>query len=116
MPKPENYPGPSNTRAANRIRIQVIYVDSGGQRITDVQVVEGATVSEVLAASGLPVGAAELAAGGYALSCFGRLVQVGALVREGDRIEIIRPLRMDPKEARRQLAARRPVLKPVPKR
>lgn len=35
---------------------------------------------------------------------YGRLIKLDALLQDGDRIEIYRPLMMDPKEARRRRA------------
>jgi hypothetical protein len=38
------------------------------------------------------------------LGVWGRKVEKSRIVKAGDRIEIYRPLRLDPREARRQLA------------
>jgi len=42
-----------------------------------------------------------------AVGIWGRTVALDAPLAEGDRVEIYRPLRMDPKEARRRRAQRR---------
>jgi uncharacterized protein len=65
----------------------------------------GATVADALRASGLPArhgfevsdtpGAAVLVA------CWGRPAAMGALLRDRDRLELLRQLTVDPKEARR---------------
>jgi putative ubiquitin-RnfH superfamily antitoxin RatB of RatAB toxin-antitoxin module len=48
---------------------------------------------------------------------FGELCESSAVPREGDRIEIYRPLRLDPKESRRARArAAKAVRDPVPSR
>ena len=68
---------------------------------TRVTVPVGATVRDVLEKSGL----LPLVEGKVGI--FGKTVQVDARVAHGDRIEIYRPLAVDPKEARRQRARRR---------
>lgn len=40
----------------------------------------------------------------HALGVWGKLVEPSNIVQEGDRIEIYRPLPVDPREARRQHA------------
>lgn len=66
------------------------------------QLPAGATVGEAIAQSYLlkNLDAAQVAA----LECgvWGRKVALHHVLREGDRVEIYRPLRVDPKEARRQ--------------
>jgi putative ubiquitin-RnfH superfamily antitoxin RatB of RatAB toxin-antitoxin module len=59
---------------------------------------EGATLADAVAASGLPLD--EVA--GYALH--GARAEPGARLRDGDRVELLRPLAADPKEARRRRA------------
>jgi putative ubiquitin-RnfH superfamily antitoxin RatB of RatAB toxin-antitoxin module len=65
----------------------------------------GATVAQALAACGWPEfpaeRLAELAASG-ALGLWGRKTRPEQLLREGDRVELYRPLRVDPKVARRE--------------
>ena len=70
-------------------------------RSARVRLAEGSTVGEAAEASGLPLEGIE----GYAV--FGERVRADACIRDGDRVELLRPLRMDPKEARRRRAARR---------
>ena len=62
----------------------------------------GMTVRDAVAASGLFAAVAALR--GQALDCavWGRAAPPAQLLREGDRIEILRPLRVDPKVARRE--------------
>ena len=55
----------------------------------------GATVRDALAASGLE---------GHACGIFGKRVALDRKLAEGDRVEIYRPLAMDPKDARRRRA------------
>jgi uncharacterized protein len=64
----------------------------------DLDLAEGATVGDALRACGL-----ELPADGQrAIGVWGRYASAGQVLRERDRIEVYRPLRVDPKVARRE--------------
>lgn len=58
----------------------------------------GATVSAALAASGFDLAGID----GYAV--FGERVAEDAVLHDGDRLELLRPLQLDPKDARRRRA------------
>ena len=62
---------------------------------------DGATVADALRL-------AVLEAGGQVVgvAVFGVAVASSTLLREGDRVELLRPLQLDPKEARRRRAQR----------
>ena len=89
-----------------------------------VQLAEGATVREAVLASGWRQAGAEQDPGALEVGVWGRRCALDSAVREGDRIEIYRPLRVDPKVARRErfrrqgaraaglFASRRPGAKP----
>jgi len=59
---------------------------------------DAATVADALKASGFD----QSGVGAYAV--FGERAMVGDVLREGDRVELLRPLQVDPKEARRRRA------------
>lgn len=66
----------------------------------------GATVRQALEASGLLEQVADLsldaiAAGRWSVGVWGRKERPGHVLRDRDRIEVVRPLQVDPKEARR---------------
>ena len=68
------------------------------------QVPEGATVADALRASAEKIGAPQ---GGQAIcGVWGRVVEPGQLLRDNDRVEVYRPLTVDPKVARRERFAR----------
>lgn len=85
------------------IRVTVVYALPERQVIAHVEVASDATVGEVLDASGLASKVANLAEASCAI--FGRAVTRAQTVRAGDRIEILRPLLIDPKEGRRRAAS-----------
>jgi hypothetical protein len=60
-----------------------------------------ATVLDALEAGGLLARDSELELEGLAVGVWGRLRPLDAALRDGDRVEIYRPLQVDPKEARR---------------
>ncbi len=59
---------------------------------------DAATVADAVAASGLDLAGLD----GYAL--FGERVTANVMLCDGDRLELLRPLQIDPKEARRRRA------------
>ena len=62
------------------------------------QLRDDATLGDAVAASGLSLEGVA----GYALH--GERAEPGARLREGDRVELLRPLLVDPREARRRRA------------
>ena len=64
----------------------------------------GSTVADALQASGIPAVSAEAQAAveGSAVGLWGRQVALADALKDGDRVEIYRPLRVDPKVARRE--------------
>lgn len=86
------------------IAVEVVYLDAEQQWFQAVRVAEGSTVLDAVVASG----AAAVVPGGRIdperLGIFSRRVPPGQLLHAGDRIEIYRPLLLDPMEARRRRA------------
>ncbi|MCF7220296.1 RnfH family protein [Marilutibacter chinensis] len=72
-----------------------------------VELPEGACVADALAAAGW-ASLEEVA--GY--SIHGRRAAPATQLRDGDRLELLRALTLDPKEARRRRAEARPLRKP----
>lgn len=69
---------------------------------------EGATVADALAAADLPDRAPGAVVDAESLAIFGRTVTPDTPLRTGDRVEVLRPLQVDPKQARRQRAGQSP--------
>ena len=82
------------------MRVDVVLALPRGHRAVKLDLPEGARVADAVAASGLPLDGID----GWAV--YGVRVAAGHPLRDGDRVELLRPLRMDPKEARRRRAAR----------
>jgi uncharacterized protein len=82
------------------LQVEVVYALPRREASARVTVPAGATVRDVLEKSGL----LPLVQGKVGI--FGKAVQPETRVAQGDRIEIYRPLAVDPKEARRRRARR----------
>jgi hypothetical protein len=81
--------------------IEVIYALASRQVRVVVTVPTGGTVAEAIRRSGLLSLQPEIDLSRNKLGIFGRIVSTDTPVRDGDRIEIYRPLAAEPKEARR---------------
>jgi putative ubiquitin-RnfH superfamily antitoxin RatB of RatAB toxin-antitoxin module len=86
-----------------RVHIEVVYALAGAQDIVALELASGARAGEAVAASGLLQRHA-LAAEDWNLGLAGRRIPPDRLLRDGDRVELLRPLALDPKEARRARA------------
>jgi putative ubiquitin-RnfH superfamily antitoxin RatB of RatAB toxin-antitoxin module len=85
------------------IQVRVIYALPDRRHQVTLRIREGATVREALRLSGLQQRFSEIA---EAPKCavFSRIVAADYVLRDGDRIEILRPLLVDPKDNRRKAA------------
>ena len=85
--------------------ISVVYALAGRQEIVRLTVPPTTTIAEAVVRSGLIERFPEIAALPLHCAVYARVVELTSVVGEGDRIEILRPLLIDPKENRRQVAA-----------
>ena len=85
------------------ILVDVVLAWPRRHRVRRLSLPAGATVGDAVAAAGFD--AAEMA-GVAGLAVHGERVAAGAPLRDGDRVELLRPLQADPKEARRSRAER----------
>jgi putative ubiquitin-RnfH superfamily antitoxin RatB of RatAB toxin-antitoxin module len=83
------------------IRVEVIRAWPRRHAAESLQLRDDATVADALAACRLSLDGIA----GHAVH--GERVALDARLRDGDRLELLPPLRLDPKEARRRRAARR---------
>lgn len=91
------------------IKVEVAYATPEKQMIVVVDVAEGCTVKEAALKSGLEHEFPGLDIAASPLGVFGRKVAKpeAESVQAGDRIEIYRPLLIDPKQARLNRAAKK---------
>jgi len=87
------------------IAVEVVYALKNAQEVVALSVTAGTTVGEAIRLSGLAVRYPEIDAARAVVGLYGRIVARDATLRDGDRVEIYRPLKSDPKQARRRRAA-----------
>ena len=87
------------------ITVEVAYAEPARQFLRRLQLPADATVADAIAASGFTheflIDSATLVAGVWS-----KTVARDARLRDGDRVELYRPLKADPKDARRRRADR----------
>jgi len=84
--------------------IEVAYALPERQRVVELPWRPDMTAGGAVTESGLAEEFPELAGRTLLLGIFGRRVPASEPLRAGDRVEIYRPLKFDPREARRQAA------------
>lgn len=82
------------------IAVEVVYALPERQTLIALTLSKGATAADAIAASGILVLHPELQARDGPIGVFGRIVEPGHVLENGDRVEIYRPLVADPKESR----------------
>jgi putative ubiquitin-RnfH superfamily antitoxin RatB of RatAB toxin-antitoxin module len=89
------------------ITIELVYAATPKQQyLTCLRVPRGCTVEEAIARSINDPNFRELYGKPLQVGIFSRLCSMTTVLQEGDRIEIYRPLRIDPKQARRKKVLR----------
>jgi putative ubiquitin-RnfH superfamily antitoxin RatB of RatAB toxin-antitoxin module len=83
----------------------VVYATPRRAHLFEVRMPAGASVRQAIAACGVLSSVPELAEHELDVGIFGQRCRLDDVMRDGDRIEIYRPLIVDPKVARRQRAA-----------
>ncbi len=91
---------------AETIRVEVAYAEPARQFLEAVELPSGSTVSDAIAASGVEA-AFGIEASAFDVGIWSRPVERTLALGEGDRVELYRPLTIDPKDARRKRAGQR---------
>ena len=86
------------------LRVEVVYAQPREQSAVLVELPAGATVRRAIEASGLLERHPEIDLARQAIGIWGRSTALDAVLADGDRVEIYRPLVADPKSARRSRA------------
>ena len=88
---------------ADPIRVTVLYSPAAREVCEwEVALAPGATVLQAIQASGLPTLLADADFAQAALGIWGRKARLDQVLADRDRVEVYRPLRVDPKLARRE--------------
>ena len=85
--------------------IEVVFALRDRQELVTVRLPDGATVADAIEQSSIQSAFPEWNLSECAVGIWGQLAEPGQHLRPGDRVEIYRPLTIDPREARRALAA-----------
>ena len=88
------------------MRVTVACAPPGGEAIVEVDLPDGATAADAVVASAL-VAHLGLDPAVLGVAIHGQQARPDTPLRDGDRVELVLPLRVDPKTARRLRARRR---------
>jgi putative ubiquitin-RnfH superfamily antitoxin RatB of RatAB toxin-antitoxin module len=86
------------------LRVEVAYATQEEQVVVPLEMEPGTTLEGAIRHSGLLRRFKEIDLAKNQVGVFGKLGRLNSSLREGDRVEIYRPLIADPKQVRRQRA------------
>jgi putative ubiquitin-RnfH superfamily antitoxin RatB of RatAB toxin-antitoxin module len=98
----------ASDQSPKRLRVEVAYALPERQVLLELEVPDGTTVGETIEQSGVLDRCPGLQIRRGQVGVFGRAVGLDARVRDGDRVEIYRPLVASPADARRERARKPP--------
>jgi len=87
-----------------QIAIEVVFGRPDSQSLVALSLEKGATVAVAIDRSGLAENYPDESLCDLSTGIWGQIVDRDFVLRDGDRVEIYRPLQLDPREARRRLA------------
>ncbi len=83
------------------MKVEVVYATPEEQKVVELVLDAQSTVGDAISASGLYERYPSIEAGVTPVGIYGERVHYDTALAEGDRVEIYRPLEVDPMEARR---------------
>jgi putative ubiquitin-RnfH superfamily antitoxin RatB of RatAB toxin-antitoxin module len=83
------------------MRVEVVFARADKQVLHALELPDGATVAAVIEASNIAQQFPGTDLGELQAGIWGQQVERSRVVRDGDRVELYRPLKLDPREARR---------------
>lgn len=86
------------------VKIEIVFALPEQQELIELSVDAGTTVAQAISMSAFAGRFPQHDIDACEVGVWGNVVPRTAVLQDGDRVEIYRPLRMDPREARRQLA------------
>ena len=89
-----------------RIKVELAYALPHSHALRRIELDANSTIAEAIFASGIGLDFPEIDLVRNRVGIFGRCLTPEAPVRDGDRVEIYRPLTVDPKASRRRRAER----------
>ena len=88
------------------ITVTVAYAAAYEQVLVEVKLPNGASIGDAIALSGICARFSEIDFAAVKTGIWGKARDLKHELRDGDRVEIYRPLKADPKEARRARAGK----------
>lgn len=86
------------------LRVEVVYALPERCWTFAVELAAGARVGDALAKANLPATLPGVAVDPARLAVYGKTATLATALHDGDRVELLRPLAADPKQARRERA------------
>ena len=83
------------------MQVEVVFALPDRQVLEALEIDEGATVAQAIERSGIARRFPEVDMSALQVGIWGRPVDRTHILRQGDRVEVYRPLEIDPREARR---------------
>lgn len=90
------------------IRVAVAVAFPGRQEVIALELPDGATVADAIVGARKDQRFATLDTGGMKAGIWSREADMATVLRDGDRVELYRALKADPKDARRRRARLKP--------
>ena len=90
--------------SASVIRVEVVFATAQKQELVAVELKQGSRLCDAIDMSGLAEKFDNFEVDPARVGVFGKKASLDQVLRDGDRVEIYRPLLADPKEVRRQRA------------
>jgi putative ubiquitin-RnfH superfamily antitoxin RatB of RatAB toxin-antitoxin module len=89
------------------MRVDVVYALFAKQHVATVTVLEGSTIADAIIAAASMPGFPTIEVKAVTVGIFGKLANAETRLQEGDRVEIYRPLQVEPKQARQRRAGKK---------
>ena len=93
-----------NSNTPDKLKVEVCYALPQEQTLLQLEVEAESTIEEVIRQSGILELHSEIDLAESKVGVFSKLAKLSDTLHQGDRVEIYRPLLIDPKEVRKQRA------------
>lgn len=90
-----------DSEPSNLMPIEVVYASADQSWLIPFEIEEGTTVQQAIVISGILEQCPDINLQTNKVGLFSKIVELDVMLRAGDRIEIYRPLILEPKAARR---------------
>jgi len=88
-----------------KINIEIVYASEKSQQIVQLEIVSGTSIAQAIKDSGLLKTCPEINISDCHVGIFSKKASVDTVLQDQDRVEIYRPLKISPKDARKLRAS-----------